>query len=255
MPRYRLDIEYDGAPYAGWQRQNDQPSVQGSIERILFDITGEHALVQGAGRTDAGVHARGQVGHVSLNRLWAANRLREALNAHLKMHRERIAILEVSDVEDSFDARHSASKRIYCYKILNRRPPPALQYAHVWHVPQCLDVSAMQEAAQHLLGYHDFTTFRALECQAKSPMRHLDRLEIFKSGDDLEIWAEALSFLHRQVRSIVGSLKHVGTGLWAPHDMKTALEAKTRSACGQVAPAHGLCLERVEYRDKQFFQA
>ena len=247
MPRFRLDIEYDGGPYAGWQRQADQPSVQAAIEQAVEKFSGETISLRGAGRTDAGVHATGQVAHVDLGRDWRPDTVRDALNAHLSQAGERVAIVGVSAVPDDFDARFSALARHYLYRISNRRAPPALEKGKVWWVPRRLDAEAMREAAQVLVGRHDFTTFRSAQCQANSPLRTLDRLDVTRDGDVIEIRASARSFLHNQVRSMVGSLKRVGEGAWTISDLKAALDARDRAACGQVAPPDGLFLIRVDY--------
>ena len=247
MPRFRLDIEYDGGPYAGWQRQADQPSVQAAIEQAVEKFSGETISLRGAGRTDAGVHATGQVAHVDLGRDWRPDTVRDALNAHLSQAGERVAIIAVSAVPDDFDARFSALARHYLYRISNRRAPPALEKGKVWWVPKPLDAAAMHEAAQGLLGRHDFTTFRSTQCQANSPLRTLDRLDVIRDGDLIEVRASARSFLHNQVRSMVGSLKRVGEGAWSAADLKAALDARDRAACGQVAPPDGLFLTKVDY--------
>lgn len=247
MPRYRLDIEYDGAPYAGWQRQAGRHSVQAAIEQAVEKFCGEQLSLRGAGRTDAGVHATGQVAHMDLSRAWPADTVRDAVNAHLSQAGERVAVLAVTVVPEDFDARFSAKARHYLYRITNRRAPPALEKGKVWWVPKPLDAAAMHAAAQVLVGRHDFTTFRSSQCQANSPLRTLDRLDVAREGDMIEIRASARSFLHNQVRSMVGSLKKVGEGAWTGADLKAALEACDRSACGQVAPPDGLFLVRVDY--------
>jgi tRNA pseudouridine38-40 synthase len=208
-------------------------------------MTGETVTIRGAGRTDAGVHARGQVAHVHLLRDWLPDTLRDGLNAHLRP--EPIAVLAAETVPENFDARYSAVRRHYLYRILIRRAPPALERGGVWHLSRPLDAVAMQRAAERLIGTHDFTTFRSTECQAKSPVRTLDRLAVFKSGGELTVEATARSFLHNQVRSMVGSLKLVGEGKWTPDDMQRALEARDRTACGPVGPPQGLYLLRVDY--------
>ncbi len=247
MPRFRLDIEYDGSPYAGWQRQADRPTVQGAIERAIEKFCGDRATLHGAGRTDAGVHATAQAAHVDLAKAWPQDTVRDAVNAHLQQAGERVAILKASLVGDDFEARFSALGRHYLYRIANRRAPPALARGQVWWVPKRLDAETMHEAARALLGRHDFTTFRSAQCQANSPLRTLDRLDVARVGDAIEIRASARSFLHNQVRSMVGSLKRVGEGAWTAADLKAALEAKDRSACGQVAPPDGLFLVGVDY--------
>jgi tRNA pseudouridine38-40 synthase len=245
MPRYRIIVEYDGAPFVGWQVQANGPSVAGAIAEAIAKLTGRETPVHGAGRTDAGVHAFAQVAHFDLEAEWDALRLREALNALVRPN--PIAILDVEQVAAEFHARHSALARHYLYRIVSRRAPLALELGRAWHVNQPLNHEAMQEAARHLLGRHDFTTFRSVECQAASPVKTLDALTIARHGEALEIAASARSFLHNQVRSMVGSLKLVGDGKWRPLDVKRALEAKDRSACGPVAPPHGLYLVRVDY--------
>jgi len=245
MPRYRLLLEYDGTPFAGWQRQADRMSVQQALEEAIARFSGEIAVTQAAGRTDAGVHALGQVVHFDLARDWDANRIREALNFHLKPN--PVAVLEADSVPESFSARFSALARHYEYCILNRRARPALEENHVWHVPVSLDAAAMHEGAQYLIGQHDFTTFRDSQCQAKSPVKTLDRLEVRREADHIVVTASARSFLHHQVRSMVGSLKLVGEGRWSPAEMRNILEAADRSRCGMLAPAAGLYLTRVDY--------
>jgi tRNA pseudouridine38-40 synthase len=245
MQRYKLIIEYDGTPFVGWQRQANGLSVQEAIETAIERISGERRVVHAAGRTDAGVHARGQVGHFDLTREWRGDRLRDALNAHLKP--APIAIISADKVPPDFEARFSAIARHYVYRILNRRAPPSLERDHVWHVARRLDASAMHAAAQCLVGKHDFSTFRAAECQANSPVRTLDRLDVIRIDDLVEVHASARSFLHHQVRSMVGSLEHVGSGKWGAVDLDAALDACDRARCGMVAPARGLFLMRVDY--------
>lgn len=249
MPRYRIDLEYDGGPYAGWQRQAGLPTVQQAVEEAIFRLSGETVSIRGAGRTDAGVHATAQVAHVDLVKEWRGDTVRDALNAHLRQAGECVAVLAAAQVGDDFDARFSALGRHYLYRISNRRAPPALDKGKVWWVPKPLDAGAMHHAAQLLLGRHDFTTFRSSQCQANSPIRTLDRLDVTRLGDDIEIRASARSFLHNQVRSMVGSLKRVGDGAWTPADLAAALEAADRAACGQVAPPDGLYLTGVDYPD------
>jgi tRNA pseudouridine38-40 synthase len=245
MPRYRIIVEYDGTPFLGWQRQAQGPSVQGALEEAVARFSGEQASVRGAGRTDAGVHAWGQVAHFDLAKDWEPFRVREALNFHLKP--APVSVLDCANAAPDFDARYSATARHYRYRILCRRGPPALERNRVWWVPVALDSEAMARAAHVLLGRHDFTTFRAAQCQANSPLRTLDRLDVSRQGEEIVIAASARSFLHNQVRSMVGSLKLVGEGKWGASDLKAALEAKDRAACGPVAAACGLYLERVDY--------
>jgi tRNA pseudouridine38-40 synthase len=245
MPRYKLVIEYDGAPFVGWQVQDNGVSVQAVLEAAVLAFCGESASVRGAGRTDAGVHALGQVAHLDLTRDWDADTVRDAINAHLKPH--PIAVLSAETAPAAFDARFSALKRHYLYRIVNRRAPLALEAARAWRVARPLDAEAMHAAAQRLVGRHDFTTFRAAECQAKSPLKTLDRLDVERSGEEVCIRASARSFLHHQVRSMVGSLALVGEGKWRADDLFHALEARDRKACGPVAPPDGLYLVGVDY--------
>ena len=245
MPRYRLTIEYDGTPFVGWQIQPDGVSVQGALENAVQRLTGESTGIRGAGRTDSGVHARGQVAHVDIEKDWLADKIRDGLNFYLKP--QPIVVLESHIVPASFDARFSAVARHYLYRILARRSPPALERNRVWWIPRALDVDAMREAASVLVGRHDFTTFRAAQCQANSPLRTLDRLDVAQDGNEIHINASARSFLHNQVRSMVGSLKLVGEEKWSRDDLRTALEARDRTACGPVAPASGLYLTAVDY--------
>ena len=245
MPRYKLTIEYDGAPFAGWQIQADQKTVQGTLAVAIEAFSGEKVLLQGAGRTDAGVHARAQVAHVDLAKAWDVDTVRDALNAHLRPH--PIAILSAEIAAADFNARMSAVKRHYLYRILNRRSDLTLDLGHAWRLPRPLDAAAMHAAAQRLVGKHDFTTFRAAECQAKSPVKTLERLDVARAGDEIRIEASARSFLHTQVRSMVGSLAQVGEGRWSADDLARALDARDRTACGPVAPPDGLYLVRVDY--------
>jgi tRNA pseudouridine38-40 synthase len=245
MARYKLIIEYDGEPFTGWQSQAGGTSVQDVLERAVATINGAPSMVYGAGRTDAGVHALGQVAHVDLVKAWDPFKLRNALNGNLRPH--PVSVLEVGEVADDFHARFSANRRFYHYRILNRRSPPALDRGKVWWLPVDLDADAMHQAAQHLVGKHDFTTFRAAQCQASSPVKTLDRLDVARYGELIEIRADARSFLHNQVRSMVGSLRQVGEGKWRAQDLKWALEAADRSACGPVAPSEGLYLLKVGY--------
>jgi tRNA pseudouridine38-40 synthase len=245
MPRYKLIIEYDGAPFSGWQIQADARTVQGTLTDAIEAFAGTRTAVQGAGRTDAGVHARAQVAHVDLAREWDTGTVRDALNAHLRPH--PIAVLSAERIADDFDARFSARARHYTYRIINRRADLALETGRAWKVPRPLDDSAMHGAAQRLIGKHDFTTFRSTECQAKSPVKTLDRLDVIRDGDLVAIQASARSFLHNQVRSMVGSLAAVGEGKWSGDDLAAALAARDRAACAQVAPPDGLYLMRVDY--------
>lgn len=246
MPRYRLLIEYDGRDFFGWQMQDTHVSVQGVLEQAMARLhDGQHCLVQGAGRTDAGVHALGQVAHVDLPKAWDPFVLRNAINGNVRPH--RVSVVEAEETSEDFHARFSATERRYLYRILNRRAPPALDVSRVWHVPVPLDAEAMHEAAQVLVGKHDFSTFRAASCQAQSPVKTLDLLKISRYGDEIEIEAAARSFLHHQVRSMVGSLKQVGDGKWTAHMLRKALAARNRAACGVVAPPDGLYLVSVGY--------
>lgn len=245
MPRYKLTIEYDGSPFLGWQVQESGLTVAGVLEDAAEKLSGERVKVSGAGRTDAGVHALGQVAHVDLSKGWETDVVRDGMNAHLRPH--PVAILSAEKVSGEFDARFSAIKRHYTYRILNRRADLALERNRVWRVARPLDESRMQEAARHLIGNHDFTTFRSAECQAKSPVKTLDVLNVTRDGDEICIEASARSFLHNQVRSMAGSLEQVGEGRWTPADMKRALEARDRAACGPVAPPDGLYLVKVDY--------
>ena len=245
MPRYRLDIEYDGRPYHGFQAQGALPTVQGSIERAVKGFCGETLRLQAAGRTDTGVHALQQVVHIDLERDWRPEVVRDALNAHLVP--EPIVILEASVAPEGWHARFSARERRYLYRILNRRSPPALEAGKVWHVRKPLDAAAMNAAAQALIGLHDFTTFRDIACQAKSPVKTLDVASVERVGEEVRLTFAARSFLHRQVRSMTGSLVEVGLGRWSAADLKGALDAKDRTACGPVAPAEGLYLTEVVY--------
>jgi tRNA pseudouridine38-40 synthase len=245
VPRYKLTIEYDGTPFVGWQLQTNGRSVQQAMEEAITAFSGEQRRIGVAGRTDAGVHALGQVAHLDLTDNWPADTVREAINAHLRP--EPVAVVTCERVGDGFDARFSATARHYFYRIINRRAPLALDGHRAWQVARGLDAEAMNDAARVLLGNHDFTTFRAAACQAKSPIRTLDRLSVNRCGEELEISASARSFLHHQVRSIAGSLKLVGEGKWSAGELEGALKACDRKACGPVAPAHGLYLAGVEY--------
>ena len=248
MPRYKLTIEYDGAPFCGWQTQADQLTVQGVLTTAVTALSGESVLVQGAGRTDAGVHARGQVAHVDLARDWKTDTVRDALNAHLRPH--PVAVLSAEQVAEDFNARMSAIKRHYLYRIINRRPDLTFDLKYAWRVARPLNVDAMHDAARHLVGNHDFTTFRSTECQAKSPQKTLDQLDVMRCGDEVHVLASARSFLHNQVRSMVGSLVNTGLtgpGSWTADTLRDALAARDRAACGQVAPPDGLYLMKVDY--------
>lgn len=245
MTRYRVTIEYDGGGYVGWQRQDNGPSIQQSIEEAVFGFCGETVRVYGAGRTDAGVHALGQVAHIDIEKETSADTVRDALNAHLGD--QPISILAAEAVSADFHARTSARERVYLYRILNRRPPPATDRGRVWHVGVPLDAAAMHEAARHLVGQHDFTTFRASLCQAKSPIKTLDALDVERYGDEIRIHARARSFLHHQVRNMAGTLERVGAGKWSGDDVAVALAARDRSAGGPTAPPDGLYLVSVGY--------
>jgi tRNA pseudouridine38-40 synthase len=245
MPRYKLTIEYDGMPFAGWQWQEDAPTVQRVLTDAVTVFCGHPVKVAGAGRTDAGVHALGQVAHVDLEREWRGDKVRDAVNAHLRPH--PVAVLTAEKVGEEFDARFSARKRHYLYRIVNRRADLALERTRAWRVPRRLDAEAMNAAAQCLVGKHDFTTFRSTECQAKSPVKTLDQLDVTRDGDEVRIATSARSFLHNQVRSMVGSLVLVGDGKWSADDLAAALAARDRAACGPVAPPEGLYLVRVDY--------
>ena len=245
MPRYKLTIEYDGRRFAGWQRQANALSVQQVLETAFQGFCGEAPVVHAAGRTDAGVHARGQVAHITLERTLRPDKIREAVNAYLRL--QPVAVLQVEIVSDTFEARFDALQRHYLYRIINRRAPLTLEKGQAWLVKRRLDADAMQDAAQRLLGKHDFTTFRDTQCQASSPVRTLERMDVSRVGDEIRIEVSALSFLHRQVRSMVGSLEHVGSGKWQAGDLADALAAKDRARCGMVAPPDGLYLMRVDY--------
>jgi tRNA pseudouridine38-40 synthase len=245
MPRYKLTIEYDGTPFVGWQAQDNAVSVQGVVTAAIAAFAGEPGAVGAAGRTDAGVHALGQVAHLDLAKDWDTETVRDAVNFHLRP--QPVAVLAVERAAPDFDARFSAVKRHYLYRIVNRRADLTLEQNRAWRVPRPLDAAAMHVAAQRLIGRHDFTTFRSTECQAKSPVKTLDRLDVARDGDEIRITAAARSFLQHQVRSMVGSLVHVGEGKWRADDLAAALAARNRTACGQVAPPHGLYLVRVDY--------
>ena len=247
MPRYRIVIEYDGTAYSGWQLQSGQHTVQAAIESAVKAFCGETVRPGVAGRTDAGVHATGQVAHIDLSQDWPAKTVANAVNAKLRLAGETVVILDALQVPDEFDARFSAKARHYLYRIINRTPPLAIERNQAWWVKHPLDADVMQEAANRLLGTHDFTTFRSAHCQAKSPIKTLDQLDVSRLGDLIEIRASARSFLHNQVRSLAGTLKMAGEGAWSPDDIKAALDAKDRKACGPVAPPYGLYLTKVDY--------
>lgn len=251
MPRFRMTVEYDGTPYVGWQRQENGPSAQGALEQAVLSLSGETVSVRGAGRTDSGVHALGQVVHVDLARGWDPYKLRNALNAHLAMANEAVSIVDVTAVGDDFDARFSALRRHYLYRIISRPARLAIEAKRAWWVPKPLDHEQMHAAAQQLVGHHDFTTFRSAHCQANSPVRTLDRLDVTRTGDLIEIRATAQSFLHNQIRSFAGTLKQAGEGKMTVEDVRAALEARDRSACGPVAPPEGLYFMRVDYPDDE----
>lgn len=258
MPRYKLIIEYDGAAFAGWQTQvrgeksaGAPRAVQDAIEDALFGLTHERIRIGGAGRTDAGVHATHQVAHADMPKLWREDRLRDGLNAMMRRRGDRVSILAASAAGDEFDARFSARKRHYLYRIINRRSPPALDAQRVWHIPRALDLGLMQKAAQIFIGKHDFTTFRSTECQAKSPVKTLDVLTVARAGEEIHIRASARSFLHNQVRSLVGTIAEAGWQRFSIDDVRAALEAKDRARCGIVAPPQGLYLCGVDYADEE----
>jgi tRNA pseudouridine38-40 synthase len=254
MPRYALKIEYDGAPFVGWQRQQSQLSVQGSIEKSLLKLENKEHKITGAGRTDVGVHAKSQVAHCDLEKEWEPFRLSEALNFHLKPL--TIAVTDCALVDKDWHARFSALERKYLFRLLVRRAPPTHEAGLVWQIGHSLDLSNMIEASKHLVGKHDFTTFRSSKCQAKSPIKTLDEIKIDRiegwSGEEFRFQLRARSFLHNQVRGFVGTLERVGAGRWNPIDVKKALDAKDRSACGPVAPPHGLYLTDVVYDPDPF---
>jgi len=245
VTRWRLTIEYDGGPFMGWQRQEHGPSVQQALEEALFRMTGELAAVHAAGRTDAGVHALAMSAHAEIEKTVTAHRLREGLNALVRP--QPISELAVEPMADDWHARFSCIGRRYLYRILNRRAPPALERGKVWHIPVPLDVEAMQAGAAFLVGRHDFTTFRSVQCQSDSPVKTLDRLDVSRAGEEVHVQAAARSFLHHQVRSMVGCLALVGRGQWQPEDIRRALEARNRSALGLNAPPHGLYFIEAVY--------
>lgn len=245
MPRYRLTLEYDGSAYNGFQAQKDQPTVQGAVETALTAFCGETIRLAAAGRTDAGVHATGQVVSFDLAKDWPERTVMNALNAHLV--EEAVAVLDCARVDDDWHARFSATGRAYLYRILNRPGRPALDRGRVWHVQKPLDAEAMHAAAQALVGLHDFTTFRDAACQSASPEKTLDVARVSRVGEEVHLVFEARSFLHRQVRSMTGTLAEVGLGRWAVEDVARALAARDRTACGPVAPSDGLYLTGVRY--------
>ena len=247
MPRYRITIEYDGTPFVGWQMQANGPSVQASLADALSIFTRQDVQIQGAGRTDTGVHACGQVAHFDLEKNWPPEKIKDAVNYHLRPL--PIAVLACAQTHDTFDARFSATARHYLYRILVRRAPAVLERQRVWQVPVKLDVGPMREAAHTLVGQFDFTTFRAAGCQAKSPLRTLNRLDVIEKEEEICVYASARAFLHNQVRSMVGCLKAVGEGRWSVDDFIAARDACDRHRCAAVAPAHGLYLTRVDYPD------
>jgi tRNA pseudouridine38-40 synthase len=244
--RYKLTLEYDGGPFSGWQRLGEGASVQATLEDAVEALTGVRSEVTGSGRTDAGVHAMGQVAHVDIDKHFPSpQRLADGLNAHLRPH--PISVLGAEEAAPDFHARFDAVRRVYLYSMLNRRAPAALSRGKVWRIARTLDADAMHVAAQRLIGHHDFTTFRDSNCQAKSPVKTLDRCDVVREGETLRVWCEARSFLHRQVRSMVGTLVEVGLGKMTADDVAQALAAKDRARCGPVAPADGLYLMRVDY--------
>ena len=245
MPRYRLTLEYDGGGYVGWQRQRNGLSVQEALETSFRAFCGEAVTVTAAGRTDAGVHALGQIAHIDLAKAWDADTVQGAVNQHLRP--QPIVILAAEEAGEDFHARFSAIERRYLYRIVCRRAPLTLDKGRAWHVGRPLDAEAMHAAAQILTGEHDFSTFRDAQCQAKSPVKTLDELTVRGEGNVIEVRARARSFLHRQVRSMVGALTHVGEGKWAQNDLRAALEACDRQACGVIAPPDGLYLAEVRY--------
>ena len=245
MPRYRITLEYDGTPFAGWQRQTALPTVQGALEDAIHKFSGERVGVRGAGRTDSGVHALGQVAHFDLSKTWDPGKVRDAINAHLRP--QPVAVLDCAAVGDDFDARFSATQRHYLYRILTRRAPPVLERDRVWWLMHDLDAGAMAAAASNLIGHHDFTTFRATQCQALSPFKTLETFDLVRTADEIQFRISARSFLHNQVRSMVGSLKLVGEGKWSADTIAAALAARDRTSCGTVAPSSGLYLAAVDY--------
>jgi tRNA pseudouridine38-40 synthase len=250
MPRYKLTIEYDGTNFVGWQKQPDASSIQSELEAAVLKFCGEPVEVCGAGRTDAGVHATGQIAHIDLPKEMDGFKIAQGINFHMQQGGETtklISVLSAEEVPADFHARFSATRRHYIYRIINRRSRLALDRNRAWQITEDLDITAMQEGAKYLLGQHDFTSFRDADCQAKSPIKTLDRLEISRHGDVVEIYTHARSFLHHQVRNMVGTLSLVGKGKWSSDQVKAALEAKDRAAAGPTAPPDGLYLTQVEY--------
>jgi len=247
MPRFKLTIEYDGTGLAGWQRQTDRASVQSLLEDAAEKLAGARCEVVGAGRTDAGVHAAGQVAHVDIPKPLSPYNVMQGLNYHLEPLTSQVAVVKAEEAPDDFHARFSATGRGYRYRIVNRQARLALDLNRAWHIPEKLDAQRMHDAAQGLLGHHDFSSFRSSICQSKSPMKTLERLDVTQDGEDITIHARARSFLHHQVRNMAGSLRMIGNGKWPPHRLKELLEAKDRTQAGETAPPQGLCLTRVWY--------
>lgn len=245
MFRYKLTLEYDGGPYRGWQYQEGQPTVQGVLENAILQLCGEQCRLQVAGRTDAGVHALAQVAHFDSPKEYEPERIKGALNFY--MREDAVSVLHAEAVTEDFHARFSATGRRYLYRILNRAAPPAVERGRVWHVPEKLDIALMQKGAAYLIGTHDFTSFRASECQSKSPIKTLDDITISQAGEEIHLRFAARSFLHHQVRNITGSLKKVAQGRWAPEKIAEVLAAKDRTAAAETAPAEGLYLTEVVY--------
>jgi tRNA pseudouridine38-40 synthase len=249
MPRFKLTIEYDGTPYVGWQAQKNGHAVQSALEDAIVTMTGETIRLICAGRTDAGVHALAQVAHVDLVRDWRPDSLRDGLNTVLRQKEELVSLVDVEAVPDTFNARMGARKRHYLYRIINRRQPSPLEFRRAWHVHRPLDAGVMDAAAKRLLGHHDFTTFRASGCQSHTPMKTLEQLDVSRQGEIIEVRAAARSFLHHQVRRMVGSLEMCGAGKWTADDLADALAAKDRQRSGPQAPAWGLFFTGVDYID------
>lgn len=247
MPRFKLTVEYDGTGLAGWQRQKDRVSVQSLLEMAAEKLCGSFREVIGAGRTDAGVHATGQVAHVDIPREMNGYNVMHGLNFHLLEHSEQVIVTKAEQVPDDFHARFAATHRSYSYCIINRQARLALERNRAWHIHEKLDVPAMHAAAQLLVGHHDFSSFRSTECQSKSPIKTLDRLDVIRNGEVIHIMAESRSFLHHQVRNMVGTLRLIGNGKWQNHQITTLLAAKDRKLAGETAPAQGLTLTSVLY--------